>query len=86
MRFTFELCVFFLGTGKNTTFAAVSGDVGWQPAFVKQWKSSYIQWNRMCYIDYPRINIRVFVWTDFKALTGCKNDNLPLKRSLENLT
>ena len=30
---------FFLGTGKYTPSAAVSGDMGWKPAFVKQWKS-----------------------------------------------
>ena len=29
---------FFLGIGKYTPTAAVSGDMGWTPAFDKQWK------------------------------------------------
>ena len=30
---------FFLGVGKYTPTAAVSGELGWQPAFIKQWTS-----------------------------------------------
>ena len=64
---------FFLGTGKYTPTATVSGDMGWEPAFVKQWKSICVHWNRMCHMDYTRINKRVFVWADSTSGTGCKN-------------
>ena len=30
---------FFLGTGKYTPTAAVSGDMGWQPPVQQQWKA-----------------------------------------------
>ena len=45
---------FFLGTGKYTPTAAVSGEMGWHPAFVKQWKSVCIYWNRMIHMDAGR--------------------------------
>ena len=37
---------FFLGVGKYTPTAAISGDLGWQPAFIKQWVSLSNFWGR----------------------------------------
>ena len=50
---------FFLGTGKHTPTAAVSGDMGWTPAFVKQWKYICNYWNRMVHMDDGRVNKQV---------------------------
>ena len=36
---------FFLGTGKCTPTVAVSGDMGWDPALIKQWKCICRYWN-----------------------------------------
>ena len=30
--------IFFLGVGKYTSNLAVSGDIGWLPVFLRQWK------------------------------------------------
>ena len=51
---------FFLGTGKYTPTVAVSGDMGWAPAFVKQWECICNHWNRMIYMDVGRVNKQVF--------------------------
>ena len=40
----------FLGTGKYTPNAAVSGDLRWQSAHIRQWKSVFIYWNRIVHI------------------------------------
>ena len=53
---------FFLGTGKYTPTAAVSGDMGWQPAQIKQWKCVCNYWNRMIHMHSGSLNRRVFVW------------------------
>ena len=46
----------FPGTGKYTRTAAGSGDMGWTPAFVRQWKCVCNHWNRMAYMDVGRVN------------------------------
>ena len=51
---------FFLCTGKCTPTAAVSDDMGWQSAHVKQWKCICIYWNRMVHMQPDRLNRRVF--------------------------
>ena len=76
---------FFLGTGKYTPTVAVSGEMGWHPAFVKQWKSICIYWNRMIHMDAGRINRRVFVLGDRKSETGCKNHIFNIKEKFRKL-
>ena len=76
---------FFLGTGKYTPTVAVSGEMGWHPAFVKQWKSICIYWNRMIHMDAGRINRCVFVLGDRKSETGCKNHIFNIKEKFRKL-
>ena len=76
---------FFIGTRKYTPTAAVSGDMGWKPAFVKQWKSICGVLNRMSHMGAGRINRRVFAWADRKSGTGCKNYNFSMKEKFRKL-
>ena len=76
---------FFLGTGKYTPNAAVSGDMGWQPVPTKIWKSICIYWSRMVHMDEGRINKRIFAWSDKKAGRGCKNHTFQVKENLRKL-
>ena len=52
---------FYLGTGKYTPNAVVSGDMGWQPPNVKQWKAVCAYWYRMTVISNSRLNKRIFM-------------------------
>lgn len=54
---------FYLGTGKYTPTAAVAGDMGWQPAFVKQWN----HWRRHLTMNSKRLNKRIFIWSYRKS-------------------
>ena len=76
---------FFLGTGKYTPAAAVSGDMGWQQAHVKQWKYICIYWNKMVHMQPSRLNRRVFKWSDDKSGSGCKNHNFCIKENFRKL-
>ena len=76
---------FFLGTGKYTPTAAVSGDMGWQSAYVKQWKCICIYWNRMVHMDTNRVNRRAFCRAENKSGMGCKNSNFVIKYKFRKL-
>ena len=73
---------FFLGTGKYTPNAAVSGDMGWQPVQIKLWKSISIHWHRMVHMNDNRVNKRIFLWSDTKSGRGCKNHTFHVKENL----
>ena len=62
-----------MGTGKYTPNAAVSGDMGWQPASIKQWKVVCTHWHRMMLMPSSRLNKRIFIWIKSKANRSCKN-------------
>ena len=64
---------FFLGVGKYTPTAAISGDLGWQPAFIKQWVSLSNFWGRNAQLQRSRINRRIFDWANSKGNRQCKN-------------
>ena len=42
---------FYLGDGMYTPTAAVTGDMGWEPPIIKQWKCVGNLWSRLCYMD-----------------------------------
>ena len=50
----------FLGVGRYTPTAAVSGDVGWIPCIVSQWEHICILWSRYSGITNGRINKSIF--------------------------
>ena len=56
-------CRFFLGVGKYTPNAAVTGDMGWIPPIVRQWKTVIGHWFRLNNLEETRINHTVFKWT-----------------------
>ncbi len=58
---------FFLGTGKYTPNAAVSGDMAWYPAYVTQWKSICSHWSRHVTMPASRMNTHIFRWAYTKA-------------------
>ena len=51
---------FFLGTGNYTPTAAVSGDMGWQPPVLRQWKAICQQSVRFLDMEGMRVNKRIF--------------------------
>ena len=53
--------------------AAVSGDMGWQPPIVRQWKVISQQWFRFLEMDNIRLNKTIFDWCNTKGNAGCKN-------------
>ncbi len=73
MQYRTELCASFLGTGKYTPTAAVSGDMGWKPSYVSQWKSICTHWHRHVCMVTSRLNKRIFKWAYNKANRSCKN-------------
>ncbi|XP_053393694.1 uncharacterized protein LOC128555443 [Mercenaria mercenaria] len=56
-------CRFYLGVGKYTSNAAVTGDMGWLPPSIRQWKSVLGHWFRLNRMDNSRINNKVFKWS-----------------------
>ena len=71
--------------GKNTPNAAVSGDMGWQPPEVKQWKAACAYWYRMTVMSNSRLNKRIFLWSKAKANSSCKNWYFKVREQLTNL-
>ena len=53
---------FYLGTGKYTPNAAVSGDMGWQPPSIRQWNAVCEYWYRVTVMANSRLNKRIFLW------------------------
>ena len=64
---------YLLGTGKYTPSAAVAGDMGWIPTFIKQYKCICNQWTR--YVNMPdnRVNKRIFNFCKSKSGARCQN-------------
>ncbi len=63
----------FLGTGDYTPTAVVSGDMGWTPSYVRQWKSTCGHWSRHVNMHNVRVNKRIFTWAYNKANRSCRN-------------
>ena len=76
---------FFMGTGKYTPNAAISGDMGWVPPFVKQWKCLSQHWVRNIHTLNTRLNKRIFEWTKRKANNSCKNWVFSVKKQFDSL-
>ena len=64
---------FFLGVGKYTSNAAVSGDMGWSQPALRQWKSVLLQWHRFVKMSNTGLNCRIFSWCRRKGSISCKN-------------
>ena len=62
---------YFLGTGKYTPSAAVAGEMGWTPPFIKQYKSVCNQWVRYLYMQNDRVNKRIFNYCKDKSGVRC---------------
>ena len=63
---------FFLGVGKYTPNLGVSGDMGWIPANLRQWKVVANYWARLSTTNSSRTNKRIALWANSKS-TICKN-------------
>ena len=63
----------------------VSGDMGWDPAFIKQWNCIGNYWGRMSRMTVNRINKQVFVWADRMANRNCKNQTFVIKELYRQL-
>ena len=63
---------FYLGVGKYTPNAAVSGEMGWVPPVVRQWKHIANFWVRLSQTNDTRLNKRIAMWAHGKS-SRCKN-------------
>ena len=75
---------FYLGTGKYTPNAAVSGDMGWQPPQIKQWKAVCAYWYRMTVMSNSRLNKRFFYGLKQRHLS-CRNWYFKVREQLTGL-
>jgi hypothetical protein len=64
---------FFLGVGRYTPNIAVSGDMGWVPPEIRQWKSISLYWARLSTMHDFRMNKRVALWAKSSAGRSCRN-------------
>ncbi|MEW8547636.1 MAG: reverse transcriptase family protein, partial [Candidatus Thiodiazotropha sp.] len=64
---------FFMGVGRYTPNAAVTGDSGWLSQEIKQWSSVINQWYRLRRMQSDRINAKVFQWAASQRGVRCKN-------------
>ncbi|MCG8048458.1 MAG: reverse transcriptase family protein, partial [Candidatus Thiodiazotropha endolucinida] len=64
---------FYMGVGRYTPNAAVTGDCGWQSQEIKQWSSVINQWYRQRAMDPTRLNAKVFQWAATQSGARCKN-------------
>ncbi|XP_052217139.1 uncharacterized protein LOC127835010 [Dreissena polymorpha] len=61
-----RVCRFYLGVGKYTPNAGITGDMGWLSPYARQWKSILTNWFRLNSMDNNRINYKVFKWSYIK--------------------
>ncbi|MEW8546023.1 MAG: reverse transcriptase family protein [Candidatus Thiodiazotropha sp.] len=73
---------YYMGVGKYTPNAAVQGDMGWEPAVVRQWSSVLNQWIRSKSMNSNRLNYRIFEWCEQHASQRCKNWNFRVNTML----
>ena len=48
---------FFLGVGKYTPNDGISGDMGWNPSVVRQWKTVSLYWSRLASMSVERVKV-----------------------------
>ena len=58
-----KACRFFLRVRKYSPNAAVNGNMGWTPAYIKQMKPTLSHWFRLNHMDDSRINKKIFLWS-----------------------
>jgi hypothetical protein len=49
-----------MGVGKYTPNDAIAGDMGWKPAYIRQWPNVFRHWARCSIMEHDRINFKVF--------------------------
>lgn len=76
---------FFLGVGRYTPTAAVSGDMGWTTPVIRQWKSICNFWARYSMLSSHRINKRIFLYANQKCNNRCKNWPFRIRKHLNNI-
>ena len=76
---------FFLGTGKCTPSAAVIGDMGWEPALVRQWKCVISHWYRCKNWENTDLRSVVFNWALSNVNNKCHNWCSKVKKELVSL-
>ena len=68
----FRACRYFLGVGKYTPTAAVSGDMGWTQPEHRQWLCVIRHWCRLLNLENNMLTKKVFVGCLEQAQLGCK--------------
>ena len=76
---------FFLGVGKYTPVAALEGEMGWEPSFIKKWTCIGRHFVRISRTPLNRINKRIALWAHSKASPKCRNWFYSIKERLLKL-
>ena len=76
---------FYLGVGRYTPCAGVSGDMGWTPTWIRQWKSVSNVWSRHSVLPNACINKRIFMYAYHNGNNRCKNWPFRIKSHLNDL-
>ena len=74
---------FFLGVGKYTPNDGISGEMGWKPPIVRQWKCIGLYWSKLACMANFRTNKRIAIWSNRKSSRSCKNWYYNIKNFLE---
>lgn len=64
---------FFLGVGKYTPNAALLGEMGWDPSYIRQLECIVRHYKRISNTNASRLNKRIALWADSLASLRCKN-------------
>lgn len=76
---------FYLGVGKYTPNNALIGEMGWEPAYVRQWSSVCQQYTRLSRTNITRLNKRIALWAFSKASASCKNRYFVFRKYIAEL-
>jgi hypothetical protein len=63
---------YYLGVGRSTPVAALTGDMGWIVPAHRQWIGVIRHYCRLTCMDTNRLNYKVFVWAREQAMRGKK--------------
>ena len=72
----------FLGTGKYTPSSAIIGDMGWEPAHIRQWRSVASHWYRGNTWDDGDLRKIILLWA---SNNKCKNWCFLFKNSCDKI-
>ena len=75
---------FFLGVEKYTPVAALEGEMGWEPSFIKQMTCIGRHFVRISRTPLNRINKSIALWAHAKASSSAETGFIPLRNAFKD--